>query len=69
MDRQQEVVEQQKQQQILAPAKPQEDALIKLARKQGMNTQVRQSIFVVLMSSEVRRFTMLVLCRLTDGWV
>ena len=30
-------------------------SLIKLARKQGMNTDVRRSIFVVLMSSEVRK--------------
>jgi nucleolar MIF4G domain-containing protein 1 len=28
--------------------------LLKLARKQGMNTDIRRSIFVVLMSSEVR---------------
>lgn len=30
-----------------------EGALLKLARKQGMNTDVRRSIFVVLMSSDV----------------
>ena len=30
------------------------NSLLKLARKQGMNTDVRRSIFVVLMSSEVR---------------
>lgn len=29
-------------------------ALVKLARKQGMNTDIRRSIFVVLMSSDVR---------------
>jgi len=29
------------------------DVLLKLARKQGMNTDVRRSIFVVLMSSDV----------------
>jgi hypothetical protein len=28
---------------------------MKLAKKQGMNTDVRKGIFVVLMSSEVRR--------------
>ena len=31
----------------------QENELLKLARKQGMNTDIRRSIFVVLMSSEV----------------
>lgn len=31
-----------------------EEALLKLARKQGMNTEIRRSIFVVLMSSDVR---------------
>lgn len=31
----------------------QEDALLKLARKQGMNTDIRRKIFVVLMSSDV----------------
>lgn len=31
-----------------------ENALLKLARKQGMNTDVRRGIFVVLMSSDVR---------------
>ena len=30
-----------------------ENSLLKLAKKQGMNTDVRRSIFVVLMSSEV----------------
>jgi len=33
----------------------QEDTFMKLARKQGMNTDIRRSIFVVLMSSEVSR--------------
>jgi hypothetical protein len=28
-------------------------ALLKLARKQGMNTDIRRSVFVVLMSSDV----------------
>ena len=30
-----------------------ENALLKLAKKQGMNTDIRRSIFVVLMSSDV----------------
>jgi len=33
----------------------QENQLLKLARKQGMNTDIRRSIFVVLLSSEVSR--------------
>jgi nucleolar MIF4G domain-containing protein 1 len=33
----------------------QENQLLSLARKQGMNTDIRRSIFVVLMSSEVYR--------------
>lgn len=33
-----------------------DNALLKLARKQGMNTDIRRSIFVVLMSSDVRMF-------------
>lgn len=33
-----------------------ENLLLKLARKQGMNTDIRRSIFVVLMSSDVRIF-------------
>ena len=37
-----------------APDAPSENALLKLAKKQGMNTDIRRSIFVVLMSSEVR---------------
>jgi nucleolar MIF4G domain-containing protein 1 len=35
-------------------SKGEDDAMVKLARKQGMNTDVRRSIFVALMSSEVR---------------
>ena len=31
-----------------------ENALLKLARKQGMNTDIRRSVFVVIMSSDVR---------------
>ncbi len=31
------------------------EALVKLARKQGMNTDVRRSVFVIMMSSEVSR--------------
>ncbi len=34
---------------------PSENALLKLAKKQGMNTDIRRSIFIVLMSSDVRR--------------
>ena len=34
---------------------PSENALLKLAKKQGMNTDIRRGIFVVLMSSDVRR--------------
>lgn len=34
-------------------ADAQQDELLKLARKQGMNTEARRSVFVVLMSSEV----------------
>jgi nucleolar MIF4G domain-containing protein 1 len=30
-----------------------ENALLKLAKRQGMNTDIRRSIFVVLMSSDV----------------
>lgn len=40
-----------------APAKKADTAenmLLKLAKKQGMNTDIRRSVFVVLMSSEVR---------------
>jgi nucleolar MIF4G domain-containing protein 1 len=31
-----------------------ENALLRLAKRQGMNTDIRRSIFVVLMSSDVR---------------
>lgn len=31
----------------------QNQVLLKLARKQGMNTEIRRSIFIVLMSSDV----------------
>ena len=33
---------------------PNENALLKLAKKQGMNTDIRRSVFVVIMSSDVR---------------
>jgi len=36
-------------------ASSQHDTLIALAKKQGMNTDVRRSIFIVLMSSDVRQ--------------
>lgn len=35
-----------------ARSKVDEDALVKLAKKQGMNTDVRRSIFIIIMSSE-----------------
>lgn len=35
----------------------QSQVLLKLARKQGMNTDIRRSIFIVLMSSEVSGIT------------
>ncbi|KAI9060646.1 ARM repeat-containing protein [Trametes sanguinea] len=35
------------------PDAPSENALLKLAKKQGMNTDIRRGIFVVLMSSDV----------------
>lgn len=35
------------------PETTSENALLKLAKKQGMNTDIRRSIFVVLMSSDV----------------
>lgn len=50
VDRQQEA-----QTTTAAPAETvSENALLKLAKKQGMNTDIRRSIFVVLMSSDVR---------------
>nr|QDK64589.1 putative Sgd1p [Ganoderma lucidum] len=36
----------------VVPDAPGENALLKLAKKQGMNTDIRRSIFVVLMSSD-----------------
>jgi len=39
------------------PMSTTDEALLKLARKQGMNTEIRRSIFVVLMSSDVRHCT------------
>jgi nucleolar MIF4G domain-containing protein 1 len=41
---------------LSAKAKDEDEALVKLARQQGMNTDVRKSVFIVLMSSEVRFF-------------
>ena len=35
------------------PETASESSLVKLARKQGMNTDIRRSVFVVLMSSDV----------------
>ena len=40
------------------PAPAAEETLLKLARKQGMNTEMRRSIFAVLMSSEVRDWSL-----------
>lgn len=37
-----------------------QEALLKLARKQGMNTDIRRTIFVTIMSSEVSPFFLLV---------
>lgn len=39
-------------------AQNEESSLLKLARKQGMNSDIRRSIFVVLMSSEVRNLSL-----------
>jgi nucleolar MIF4G domain-containing protein 1 len=38
---------------VKTTAASESDILLQLARKQGMNTDIRRSIFVVLMSSEV----------------
>jgi nucleolar MIF4G domain-containing protein 1 len=46
-----------------AAAAEQDNRLLKLARKQGMNTDIRRSIFIVLMSGEVGRALELVLRR------
>lgn len=35
------------------PVEKNEDSLLEMAREQGMNTDVRRSIFVILMTSEV----------------
>ena len=55
------VDEQRKRQGVLQLAKEvvdeQSQVLLKLARKQGMNTEIRRSIFIVLMSSEVSGIT------------
>ena len=42
----------------------QENELLRLARKQGMNTDIRRSIFVVLMSSEVHPGTNIIVVAL-----
>ena len=41
---------------VSTPDAPSENVLLKLAKKQGMNTDIRRSIFVVLMSSDVGFF-------------
>lgn len=38
---------------IKKPVVEQEEQLLEVAKKQGMNTDIRRSIFVVLMTSEV----------------
>ena len=48
---------------VMKPAMEQEEQLLEVARKQGMNTDIRRSIFVVLMTSEVS----VLLSRLTAG--
>jgi nucleolar MIF4G domain-containing protein 1 len=40
---------------VKQPALEQEEQLLEVAKKQGMNTDIRRSIFVVLMTSEVSR--------------
>jgi len=51
------LVDRQQQNQVESSTAPAaEDTLIRLARKQGMNSAIRRSIFVVLMSSDVRVF-------------
>jgi nucleolar MIF4G domain-containing protein 1 len=49
--------QQQSQEMSKTPATSSEDSLIKLARKQGMNSDIRRSVFVVLMSSDVLSFS------------
>lgn len=51
---------------LVAPA-DEEDDLMKLARKQGMNTDVRRRVFVVIMGSTVSEWATcgILLCRLT----
>jgi nucleolar MIF4G domain-containing protein 1 len=55
------VDEKRKRQSAVQPAKEvvdeQSQVLLELARKQGMNTDIRRSIFIVLMSSEVSGIT------------
>ena len=48
--------------QIQAPAHdaPSENVLLKLAKKQGMNTDIRRGIFVVLMSSDVSAIALMI---------
>ncbi len=50
------LVDRQKNAAPLASGVTKEDKLYKLAKKQGMNTEIRQNIFIVLMSSGVLRF-------------
>ena len=52
---------------VPTPDTPSENVLLKLAKKQGMNTDIRRSIFVVLMSSDVSTlFAPLIICVLIE---
>jgi nucleolar MIF4G domain-containing protein 1 len=42
-----------KSKELKASAESESNVLLSLARKQGMNTDIRRSVFVVLMSSDV----------------
>ncbi len=55
VDRQQQEAQSQTTNTSAPPDTVSENTLLKLAKKQGMNTDIRRSIFVVLMSSDVRR--------------
>ena len=50
------LVDRHKNTEVTAAEVAKEDTLYKLARKQGMNTEIRRNIFVVPMSSGVLRF-------------
>lgn len=48
------LVEKVKPRKTAKPAVEDEEVLLEAARSQGMNTDVRRSVFVILMTSEVR---------------